>query len=108
MKVKVFLAWYDLWIGAYWNTNKRTLYVCLLPMIVIAFSKSKKKMFSAWDKQCNKYFYSGRNSDTEEQCRKEILEYLAEGEEELLQKLPGDKGFQDGMLSAFEVEIHEQ
>lgn len=31
------LAWYDIWIGAYWDIGHRTLYVCPLPMIVLRF-----------------------------------------------------------------------
>jgi hypothetical protein len=37
MKVSVFLAWYDMWVGAYYDRTKHILYVCLLPMIVIKF-----------------------------------------------------------------------
>lgn len=35
MKVQVFFAWYDLWVGAYWARTTRTLYVCPIPMLVI-------------------------------------------------------------------------
>lgn len=35
MKVSIFFAWYDLWVGAYWDRQKRVLYVCPLPMVVI-------------------------------------------------------------------------
>lgn len=35
MRVSFFLAWYDLWVGAFWDSKKRILYVCLLPCCVI-------------------------------------------------------------------------
>lgn len=28
MKVRFFIAWYDLWIGAYIDTDKKTVYIC--------------------------------------------------------------------------------
>lgn len=33
MKVK--FAWYDCWVGAYWDRQARVLYVCPLPMLVV-------------------------------------------------------------------------
>lgn len=33
--VRVKFAWYDLWIGAFIDTAKRTLYVCPLPTLLI-------------------------------------------------------------------------
>lgn len=35
MNVSVFFAWYDFWIGWFYDRKKRILYICLLPMIVI-------------------------------------------------------------------------
>jgi hypothetical protein len=39
MKIRVFLAWYDCWIGAYYDRKNKVLYICPLPMIVIEVSK---------------------------------------------------------------------
>lgn len=41
MKVSVRFAWYDLWVGAYWDRKTSTLYVCPLPTLLLTFSRSK-------------------------------------------------------------------
>jgi len=37
-KVRFFFAWFDLWVGGFWSGKSRTLYVCFLPMVVLAFT----------------------------------------------------------------------
>ena len=34
MRAGFLLAWYDLWIGFYYDRNRRRLYFCPLPMVV--------------------------------------------------------------------------
>ena len=36
MRILVYFAWYDFWVGLYWSKSSRCLYVCLLPMLPIA------------------------------------------------------------------------
>jgi hypothetical protein len=36
-RVDLNLLWYDLWVGVFWKRKKHTLYVCLLPCVVLAF-----------------------------------------------------------------------
>jgi len=38
MKVKWFWAWFDFWVGFYYDRRKSILYVCPVPTIVLAFS----------------------------------------------------------------------
>ena len=33
-------AWYDLWVGAYVDTAKRTVYVCPLPCVLITWKRA--------------------------------------------------------------------
>lgn len=39
MSIKPIFAWYDLWVGAFWDGAKRRLYVFPIPMlgVVIQF-----------------------------------------------------------------------
>jgi hypothetical protein len=38
-RVELAFLWFDFWIGFYWDQAKRKLYVCPLPMIVIAIDR---------------------------------------------------------------------
>lgn len=37
MKLSVFFAWYDAWIGVFVDTKKRAVYVCPIPCVVFKF-----------------------------------------------------------------------
>lgn len=43
MKFSVFWAWFDFWVGAYYDVGHRTLYICPLPMCVLRFEFSGPK-----------------------------------------------------------------
>lgn len=34
-RVRVSLAWYDIWVGAFVDTIKRKVYVCPLPFLLV-------------------------------------------------------------------------
>ena len=38
MKFKLFWAWFDFWVGFYYDRHKDILYFCPLPTVVFAFS----------------------------------------------------------------------
>jgi len=35
-KMRIFFAWYDFWIGVYWDRKRRILFCCPFPTVVIA------------------------------------------------------------------------
>jgi hypothetical protein len=37
MKVRPLFAWYDLWVGAFWDQKNRRLYVLPFPCIGLVF-----------------------------------------------------------------------
>lgn len=39
MQVKFFFAWYDFWIGAFYDQSKQILYLCPLPCCVVKIQK---------------------------------------------------------------------
>lgn len=41
MKISLFFAWYDFWIGLFYDTRKHILYVCPLPCVVFKIEKVK-------------------------------------------------------------------
>ena len=41
MSATLKFAWYDLWVGAFWDRQKRILYVCPLPMCLITIQRKQ-------------------------------------------------------------------
>ena len=42
MRIKLFFAWYDFWIGFYYDRKMHILYFCPLPMCVIALRRAEE------------------------------------------------------------------
>jgi len=48
MKIKTYIRWYDMWVGAYWDRKQHTLYICLLPTWVIELHWERKKVIEIY------------------------------------------------------------
>ncbi len=42
MSIKPIFAWYDFWVGMFWDSAKRRLYILPLPMVGIVLQFRKK------------------------------------------------------------------
>lgn len=38
MTIKLIFAWYDLWVGVFWDAKKRRLYILPLPCVGVVIS----------------------------------------------------------------------
>jgi len=43
MKITPFFRWYDIWVGVFIDTKKRTAYICPLPMIGLKIELIRRK-----------------------------------------------------------------
>lgn len=43
MRVRPIFAWYDLWVGAFWDRAKRRLYIFPVPCLGVVFEFGDRK-----------------------------------------------------------------
>lgn len=48
MTVRVIFAWYDFWVGVFWDRQRRLLYVFPLPMVGLRFGTPPKRQVDEW------------------------------------------------------------
>lgn len=41
LRISVFLAWFDLWVGVFIDHKKGAVYICPLPCVVIKIERRK-------------------------------------------------------------------
>ncbi len=66
MKVKFFFAWYDFWVGFYYDRNGRTLYICPLPCCVFKIWKPAKFLYSGTTSAPKAIWHDGKWYHTKE------------------------------------------
>ncbi len=43
MSIRPIIAWYDLWVGVFWDRAKRRLYILPLPCVGVVISFAEKE-----------------------------------------------------------------
>lgn len=65
MRFKIIFAWYDIWIGFFWDAKQRYLYFFPVPMLGIRINCNRKvEMF------CMACFHVGKRLKEKHQCPK--------------------------------------
>ncbi len=88
MKISLLFAWYDLWIGAYYDKKNHWLYILPVPMFGIILKLPKRRWFlfnnrgEVWDTTemphiwiCKKKMYWAYNDDTKPIFKKDMKLY---------------------------------
>lgn len=51
MKIKLIFAWFDFWVGAFWDSKKKWLYIFPIPMfgIILKFDLEPNYKIETWE-----------------------------------------------------------
>lgn len=61
--MKVFFAWYDFWIGFYYDRKREDLYICPLPCVVFKFESLPRRFWLRRCRHCRCWLrYGGKRS----------------------------------------------
>ena len=76
---KIFFAWYDFWVGFFWDRSKRLLYICPLPMVVICLDLSsacwwRLHRWSGWTENLSRHAVGARYRQCERCLKVEVGE----------------------------------
>lgn len=55
IKISFLFAWYDIWIGAFWDAKKKWLYILPLPMLGIIIKFPKEPKTTKYCNSCHQY-----------------------------------------------------
>ena len=75
MRVKLMFKWYDFWVGAYWSAESRTLYICPLPMLVVALQRELPEQAKVWCPECGVELVKGHVAWQEDPDKDGLVRY---------------------------------
>lgn len=58
LKIELFFAWYDFWVGLYFNRKEKSVYICLIPCLVIKIYKDTPKKIDYLEISSNRFINS--------------------------------------------------
>ncbi len=69
MKIKLLFAWYDLWIGFFWDKNKSWLYILPIPCFGIILKFPQKRYWLVSNYKGNEIIGSTVKSELNHCCK---------------------------------------
>jgi len=78
MRIRPIFAWFDLWIGAYWNRGRRRLYIFPVPCFGFYIQFKQLERQGKWNRV--DAFYTCNNCKDKHICRFAFDEYNTDGD----------------------------
>jgi len=100
MKIELIFAWYDLWIGAFWDQKKKWLYVFPIPMCGIIIKMPTRRYYMYSERIKNIVGSGGDKKEVVDEGYKAIMYWAKNMSTERLFRT------KDKMIESYEKEVN--